>query len=98
MVDEYGIVSLAPILLDTLDPVCQATQVNSEMSKYQNMDDYQKSKALEDTITHDEYIRAQALETILKYDAMVKARETKEQIMQKILNLLRIEKITLVPI
>ena len=65
MVDKFGIVSLAPILLDTLDPICQEPLDNSDMTMYQGMDDYQQSKALEGSITHDEYVRAQALETIL---------------------------------
>ena len=78
MVDKFGIVSLAPILLDTLESICQEPLDHSDMSMYQGMDDYETSKALEDSITHDEYVRAQALETILKYDSLKKARESKE--------------------
>lgn len=73
MVDAFGIVSLGPILLDTLDPVCQQPLNNSNMAMYWGMDEFQKSKALEDSITEDERVRAQALEAILIYDSMVKA-------------------------
>ena len=40
---------------------------------YWGMDEFQTSKALEDSITEDEKVRAQALEAILIYDSMVKA-------------------------
>ena len=78
MVDEFGILSLAPILLDTLESICQEPLDHSDMSMYQGMDAFETSKVLEDSITHDEYVRAQALETILKYDSLKNARESKE--------------------
>lgn len=84
MVDKFGIVSLGPILLDTIDPICQKPYKKVDMRMYKGMDDYQKSNAAEAAITEDERVRAQALEAIIMYDSMVEAQKTKAQIMQQI--------------
>ena len=61
-VDKFGIVSLGPILLDTLDPICQQPYKKLDMKMYKGMDDYEKSEATEATITEDERVS----KTILK--------------------------------
>ena len=81
MVNENGIVSLGLILLDTLDSVCQTPIDNSDMSMYTGLNDFEKSKLVEDQITDEERTRAQALEAILVYDSMLKARQSKQDVM-----------------
>ena len=87
MVNENGIVSLGLILLDTLDSVCQTPIDNSDMSMYTGLNDFEKSKLVEDQITDEERTRAQALEAILVYDSMLKARQSKQDVMNQIKNM-----------
>lgn len=51
MVDSHGIVSLGLILLDTLDSACHKAMDISDMSMYQGMNDFQKSKVIEGQIS-----------------------------------------------
>lgn len=87
MVNDDGISSLGLILVDTLDPVCQHPLDTSDMWVYEAMDVFQKSKALEDTITKDEKGRAQALEAILIKESMIKASERKYELKSEIIAL-----------
>lgn len=89
MSNEDGITSLGLILVDIMDPQCQqVTQYDNSFYYLDEMSEFARDEAVENMITQQEENRAKALEAILSYDSMEKARESKDEIMQQIKELI----------
>ena len=86
-VNEFGLVSLGLIMLDTISSKCLHSSSSFDMSLIQGNTAQEQADFAENSITKEEKERAKVLEAILRYDIMREAAVNKEELLQKIKDL-----------